>query len=414
MKIPWLPLLLGYFAGCCFPAIAQTIQLNGRINNAQTNQPIARVTVCGFSKEGVLISKSISDMDGYYQLLRTQEIALLEASHPEHYTARLPVRMLNHAGESAVFYTPVRLHPIPTQSTDPVYDQRTQKHTEISPGTAGTHRFTRVFEVVDGDTGSRLENAAVCLIRTQNNQQECFTSDHGRSAFFSIADIVAIEVKCSGYDDFYGNLILHEHSPRQATYRVRLHRRQALLSVYGAQSYRLVGQNYDTPLVQYDSLSRYAFAKPGSYTLRPIGSGRPEQKLELSQGIHFLVSEVETSAQLQNPDGDSVLIYFHQSDYVLSAVSMAQLDSLAGFLKRNPGQKAVIVGHTDNVGPENRNQILSEYRAKVTYNYMIGKKVNRSQLSWKGVGIHFPVHPNDSESNRKKNRRVVITYHHSP
>lgn len=83
------------------------------------------------------------------------------------------------------------------------------------------------------------------------------------------------------------------------------------------------------------------------------------------------------------------------------------LIQLSEVLKKYPELRFEIGGHTDSVGEENANQVLSEQRAQTVYNALILHEVPASQMRWKGFGEAQPVAPNDTETDRQKNRRVV-------
>ncbi len=99
-------------------------------------------------------------------------------------------------------------------------------------------------------------------------------------------------------------------------------------------------------------------------------------------------------------------VYFDQSSYVLRPESSVQLDKLLKTLRTNPGLTIEIAGHTDNVGDRRLNQALSENRARVITNYLVTRGITANRLTPKGYGDARPVAPNDSEDNKKKNRRV--------
>lgn len=82
------------------------------------------------------------------------------------------------------------------------------------------------------------------------------------------------------------------------------------------------------------------------------------------------------------------------------------LQQLAEVLQKNSLLKIEIGGHTDNVGDDANNQILSEQRAQSVFNALIAKGVGANQITWKGYGKSKPVAKNDSEAGRQKNRRV--------
>ena len=78
------------------------------------------------------------------------------------------------------------------------------------------------------------------------------------------------------------------------------------------------------------------------------------------------------------------------------------------FLIENPSIKLELQGHTDNIGKDKENQILSENRAKEVYNYLINNGISASRLSYKGFGPSRPIASNETEAGRAKNRRTVF------
>lgn len=79
---------------------------------------------------------------------------------------------------------------------------------------------------------------------------------------------------------------------------------------------------------------------------------------------------------------------------------------LADILRKNPTLKVEIGGHTDSVGDDASNGLLSERRAQAVYNILITNGVLPEQVSWKGYGARKPVASNNTETGRQKNRRV--------
>ena len=99
-------------------------------------------------------------------------------------------------------------------------------------------------------------------------------------------------------------------------------------------------------------------------------------------------------------------VYFDQSSYVLRPASYPQLDKLVKTLEATPKLIIEITGHTDNVGDRRLNQALSENRAKIITNYLIRNGIAENRLHHNGYGDSRPAAPNDSEANKRKNRRV--------
>ncbi|GAB3042370.1 OmpA family protein [Spirosoma pulveris] len=99
-------------------------------------------------------------------------------------------------------------------------------------------------------------------------------------------------------------------------------------------------------------------------------------------------------------------VYFDQSSYVLRPESYPQLNKLIKTLVTIPKLVIEIAGHTDNVGDKRLNQALSENRAKIITNYLITNGIPENRLRHNGYGSSKPAAPNDSEENKRKNRRV--------
>ena len=76
-------------------------------------------------------------------------------------------------------------------------------------------------------------------------------------------------------------------------------------------------------------------------------------------------------------------------------------------MNENSTIKVEIGGHTDNVGDDKSNQLLSENRAKSVYDYLLNKGVHISQLvSCNGYGENIPISSNDTDKGRALNRRT--------
>jgi outer membrane protein OmpA-like peptidoglycan-associated protein len=78
-------------------------------------------------------------------------------------------------------------------------------------------------------------------------------------------------------------------------------------------------------------------------------------------------------------------------------------------LQDNPKLKIEIQGHICCQTQFDINE-LSVMRARAIYNYLIGQKINRKRLSYKGFGTSKPLHPIPEKSSQEEeeNRRVEI------
>ena len=137
-----------------------------------------------------------------------------------------------------------------------------------------------------------------------------------------------------------------------------------------------------------------------------------KEKVELKEGFNFLTVKYR-DAKFTNDGTIAMLkpktLYFDQSSYNLRKDSRLILDSVCAVLVRRHNLTAQVTGHTDNVGRQNLNLILSEYRARVVQHYMKSNGVRPGQIRAEWKGSYLPVAANDNEENKNKNRRVEIT-----
>ena len=99
-------------------------------------------------------------------------------------------------------------------------------------------------------------------------------------------------------------------------------------------------------------------------------------------------------------------IFFETDKYDLKEKSRIELNKLVDLLKTNPDLKIEIGGHTDNVGSDEYNLILSENRAKTVNQYLVENGIEQSRLLYKGYGETTPVDTNETEEGRANNRRT--------
>ena len=102
-------------------------------------------------------------------------------------------------------------------------------------------------------------------------------------------------------------------------------------------------------------------------------------------------------------------IYFDTGQSVIKPESEAALSEIVKFLKKEPGLKVNVVGHTDNVGAMDSNMKLSQTRANAVVQALVGKYgIEANRLRPYGVGPLSPVVSNDNDEGKAKNRRVEL------
>ncbi|WP_207426305.1 OmpA family protein [Pedobacter sp. SYSU D00535] len=106
-------------------------------------------------------------------------------------------------------------------------------------------------------------------------------------------------------------------------------------------------------------------------------------------------------------------IFFETNKADLLPESEVELQQLIHFMNANPKVSIEIAGHTDNVGEEKTNQVLSENRARRVYGYLVNNRIAPQRLSFKGYGESKPLLSNTTEEGRQKNRRTefkILSY----
>jgi outer membrane protein OmpA-like peptidoglycan-associated protein len=102
------------------------------------------------------------------------------------------------------------------------------------------------------------------------------------------------------------------------------------------------------------------------------------------------------------------VINFQRADATLDPKSKPTLNELAQIANQCPAFKISIEGHTDSEGIPERNNPLSERRAKAVSDYLTAAGVDASRLTTIGYGAERPIAENETAAGRAKNRRIEI------
>ncbi|HEY5408303.1 MAG TPA: OmpA family protein [Ginsengibacter sp.] len=168
---------------------------------------------------------------------------------------------------------------------------------------------------------------------------------------------------------------------------------QAISDSTGKFSTRLpAGDKYDIYILGFKDSSTYNILDipalgPNSYYKNPF-----KVNLEFDPPKTFVLDDVE----------------FDFGKSTLRPASFSTLDDLVDYLKRKPNERIEIGGHTDNVGSDEKNLVLSLERAKSIVSYLIEKGISNDRLVAKGYGAEEPIEDNSTEEGRQKNRRTEV------
>lgn len=103
------------------------------------------------------------------------------------------------------------------------------------------------------------------------------------------------------------------------------------------------------------------------------------------------------------------ILFKSLGNITLSDENKIQINKVAEILKQYPEQKVIISGYTCSIGTEERNVRARFKRAQAVASELENNGIENQQFEIKTIDEYVPLYPNNTELNRQKNRRVVIT-----
>ena len=113
-----------------------------------------------------------------------------------------------------------------------------------------------------------------------------------------------------------------------------------------------------------------------------------------------------TTAQIL-PD-PSLMVFFDKDSNALSDNAIEKLNRISKILTDNPKIELMLNGYTDSYGDPSYNKTVSELRANVVKDYLVGREINPSRIMVFGNGAQKFIGSNKSAAGRRLNRRVEI------
>lgn len=170
--------------------------------------------------------------------------------------------------------------------------------------------------------------------------------------------------------------------------------------------------------VKPDASGRYELRLPRGkqYSITAVSDENliaSSQHIDLEQTVRTKTRyEIQPITVISPEDAGEKLvlnnIFFDSGSPLLLRKSYAELKRISAFLKANPALRVEIAGHTDNVGVDEKNRVLSQDRAKSVLYYLqdqIGE-TSEGRLIARGYGRKEPVSSNTTDAGRQLNRRV--------
>ena len=253
-------------------------------------------------------------------------------------------------------------------------------------------------------------------LNTFEDQVALFITADGKQAYYSLerdqedkyrrAKIVEIEVPASLQAKFRATSFL-KGNVYDATTKQKL---QADIELIALKNNELVGKissdvqtgNYTFVLASGGDYG--VFVSKKGYFFKSLNFDFSD-KIGLDKIVDIPLEPIKKEAKeiLNN-------IFFDTAKWDLKSESTVELDKLVALLKANPDLPIEISGHTDDVGKDTDNLILSQKRAKSVVDYLAKKGVNVLKIKAEGYGKTLPFVPNISDENRKLNRRIEVKF----
>ena len=124
-----------------------------------------------------------------------------------------------------------------------------------------------------------------------------------------------------------------------------------------------------------------------------------------------LADQLDEVSMVVNERGTILVLSDIMFDFDSAAIKPGSdhaLDEIAEFLINQEGSELKVEGHTDSLGTDGYNLVLSRDRAAAVRNALVARGVPRDRIDMTGYGEDYPVASNDSPSGRQLNRRVEI------
>ncbi len=121
------------------------------------------------------------------------------------------------------------------------------------------------------------------------------------------------------------------------------------------------------------------------------------------------IPKVPVISDFDKPDCVNISVQFETNSTSVEFLPESKAQSMTEYLVKYPKAKLTITGHTDNIGSDSYNMILSVRRAE-SVKKLLAEKYNVSEQSLviQGAGASRPIADNGTSEGQAQNRRVTI------
>jgi outer membrane protein OmpA-like peptidoglycan-associated protein len=247
-------------------------------------------------------------------------------------------------------------------------------------------------------------------INTEGDELGLFVSTQGKIAYYSSYQ--------NGNWNIYSFELYEQARPKEAVIikgQLKNEKNEAVKEGKIEIAYGISGKKMTLDVSQDDG--NYAAVvevnkdEPVTVTLKKEGSAFSSKVLTNDE---LSANSVKVDVTVQNLKAGQTYnindLLYGTDSYELQENSKLILARFADYLNENATFKIAIHGHTDDVGDDAKNLMLSENRAKAVVEYLTKQGVTANRLSAKGFGETKPKVPNTSNENRAKNRRTEFLF----
>jgi len=142
-----------------------------------------------------------------------------------------------------------------------------------------------------------------------------------------------------------------------------------------------------------------------AYETASVSSGSVSSKMQNADAV---ASEYGELLEGLPPPPKSFLLYFVKGTSTLIASSKSVLPSIFTEIETRPGAQVQVTGHTDTVGKQADNDVLSQKRARVIRDWLIEQGMDEALISTVGRGERELLVETADETSEPANRRVQI------
>jgi outer membrane protein OmpA-like peptidoglycan-associated protein len=139
--------------------------------------------------------------------------------------------------------------------------------------------------------------------------------------------------------------------------------------------------------------------------LKQAVQDREELRAKLLEQFNVIFTTRDTARGLIVSLSD---VLFDTGKSTLRPGAREKLAKISGIVLAYPDLRLAIEGHTDSVGSDAMNQLLSEQRAGSVRDYLAQQNIPASSMTSQGFGKTQPVASNDTAEGRQQNRRVEL------